>query len=319
MFKKLCLSSILMVICLTSFGSTSPDIALLKLTAAAAKAASVKNNEQPSGIGKEALEYLKQNGWEVEIFSTEPVSFSGNLKSNTQSDHKSLPSVFKQVDQFDLKKGDKRLQEYLRDTNMALNQANETDGNLQSALIRTQMLVASKENNVILSFRGSSNWQNWVFTDFFITPVWFYNTETLVHAGFALFLYEAINDPKFVQWYEEHVNQDTNFIITGHSLGAAVATLMTAKLMSVDQVDADKINLVTYAEPAPGQFNFAQKYNFKFKNYIWVASPIDPIVYITYPFDYYHFGIPYFLIDVSQSWVTHYMDNYYSYIMNLKN
>ncbi len=128
---------------------------------------------------------------------------------------------------------------------------------------------------------------------------------------------EILLNKKFLNWIDSNVDSNTQVIISGHSLGGAVATLFSAKMLMDDTLKADHLSVITFAAPAAGQYDFAEYFKDKLVNYIWVANIVDPVVYITQAFGYHHFGISSFFMSVKESWVTHSMANYYQHIFSL--
>ncbi|WP_440617260.1 lipase family protein [Cysteiniphilum sp. 6C5] len=168
----------------------------------------------------------------------------------------------------------------------------------------------------MISFRGSDNITNWLL-DAFVKPSFFNGTNTRAHTGFQLYLIEILLNKKFLNWIDSNVDSNTQVIISGHSLGGAVATLFSAKMLMDDTLKADHLSVITFAAPAAGQYDFAEYFKDKLVNYIWVANIVDPVVYITQAFGYHHFGISSFFMSVKESWVTHSMANYYQHIFSL--
>jgi len=91
---------------------------------------------------------------------------------------------------------------------------------------------------------------------------------------------------------------NVQFLIAGHSLGGAIATLLAARLVDNYNISPDQIVLYTFGAPAVGNRNFQYlfdnnpkiaktlKYNYRFVNIK------DPIPYLTYSVALYHVGFP---------------------------
>ena len=52
-------------------------------------------------------------------------------------------------------------------------------------------------------------------------------------------------------------NTDTRVLLTGHSLGGAVATLLAERLVSMG-IDKDRVPVITFGAPAIGNAAFAE-------------------------------------------------------------
>lgn len=117
----------------------------------------------------------------------------------------------------------------------------------------TQVFVASNEDSMVVSFRGTSSLKD-AMTDINIDLV--DGVGGQVHEGFMI----ALN----------HVWQDLYRLIltnrgnrslwfTGHSLGASLACLATAKL--VQEKDEPVNGLYTFGQPRTGDRKFARNFN----------------------------------------------------------
>ena len=293
--------------------SPTPNISNLKLAAAAAEASYVSVNENNSLVDS-AINYINKKSYEYTIITSD--------KSDSLTANNSLIKL-KTAPSYDYASHKEKYDDFKEE--WKVNDLGQIDGkNLESNSLSGYQLLLAKNNNTneaIISFRGSSNINNWI-VNAAVIPSYFFpirNTEITAHTGFQLYLAEVVSNKEFRDWYKNNINNDTKILISGHSLGGAVAILFNAYLISEKELNPDNISMVTYAAPAPGQYSFAEYYKDKIKNFVWVSNVIDPVCYITQPFDYYHFSIPYFIITVKESWLTHSMDNYYTYIMELDN
>ncbi|MBW4516804.1 MAG: lipase family protein [Timaviella obliquedivisa GSE-PSE-MK23-08B] len=113
---------------------------------------------------------------------------------------------------------------------------------------------------IILAFRGTGArcLKDWM-TDVDITTL--KDCGGRVHRGFSLGL-EAIWQDVITQLQHFRTNTQTLFI-TGHSLGAALATLAAAKLPTIGQVVQ---GLYTFGSPRVGCPEFASAFNQTFQN-----------------------------------------------------
>jgi hypothetical protein len=265
-----------------------------KIAVRASSAAYHNQNVADTKNMTDSINYFEENGWKTEFFNTYPQTSQYSLNITDHSVNK-----------------DSYLDQYIDDNQRQLNAIEQN--NLESFLVRTQVFVAHKGNQVVISFRGSDDWSNWLL-DSMAMPTEFLNTGTHVHTGFNIYLNEVIKDKKFNAWFTKNVNKNSDIIVTGHSLGAGVSVLMSAYLLE-NGFSADHVKLVTFAEPAAGDFSFAQRYEAKFDNYIWNVNYADPVVWITEYVDYHHFGVMNGFHNTSATWITHSLDNYYNQLL----
>ena len=117
-------------------------------------------------------------------------------------------------------------------------------------------------------------------------------------------------DSNLESWINEVEKNKPNYVITGHSLGGATALLLAAYLSTKENVESDRLTLITFAQPAVGKWDFASKYRPRIRNYIKVINignpdkkisgtmPSilgDPVVSAASPFNYQHFGDSYLI------------------------
>lgn len=126
---------------------------------------------------------------------------------------------------------------------------------------------------VVIQFRGSCNMQNYVndldcrsvaiheiFHDQFLDP---YGESRTIHSGFSR-EYFALQQQFGWKLYNEVVEKTTSnwyVLLTGHSLGGALATLCTADILQKNSlyawIQVNRIALVTFGSPRPGNHHFA--------------------------------------------------------------
>ena len=168
----------------------------------------------------------------------------------------------------------------------------------------------SFENTVYISIRGTENTENWLIDFMWPKTPFFANKNVHVHSGFNLYLRSILNTTykwkslKF--WIDSKKNNPkTKFIITGHSLGGAVAPLMTAYLFELG-ISYKNIRTITFGQPAATDYDFVECYRYKFHNYytrvvnigntnktingIAMSTIGDPVVISTNVLNYHHFG-----------------------------
>ncbi|ORX89103.1 alpha/beta-hydrolase [Basidiobolus meristosporus CBS 931.73] len=139
--------------------------------------------------------------------------------------------------------------------------------------------VNHKEKTIIVAFRGSSNIRNWVHDlDFLPLDFQYPNTEkgTLVHGGF-LKAFNSVSED-VISGLKQVVDQlpsnpdDYELLVTGHSLGGAVAVHGAMEIKNhllnpksprcitppTKTINPSKILLHTYGQPRVGNQRFAQ-------------------------------------------------------------
>jgi len=86
------------------------------------------------------------------------------------------------------------------------------------------------KNVYVIAFRGTADTYSWIFTDFIAFPIEFLKTNTQVHIGFE-WNRQACMKQNFLKDFIRAIQADASdpiIIITGHSMGAAIAVLETA-------------------------------------------------------------------------------------------
>ncbi|KAK9670790.1 hypothetical protein K7432_017467 [Basidiobolus ranarum] len=150
---------------------------------------------------------------------------------------------------------------------------NETTG------IAGYMGYSNDDKKIVISFRGSSNWANWA-KNLAIAPTTFIyptaNANVKVHSGFYE-TYSSVENTirtglKQILTTLKDQTIPYKLVITGHSLGAAVATFcaMDIKRIYLNPssgrsfkselliIDRSQIYLHTYGQPRAGNLDFAQ-------------------------------------------------------------
>ena len=130
-----------------------------------------------------------------------------------------------------------------------------------SAKDGTQCFIMSNDNIIVVAFRGTEAIEDWLTNiNLDLTEGPF---EGNVHQGF----YTALSNvwtkiERTIAAFRE--NKPKSLWFTGHSLGAALATLAVARLRDEDRpVDG----LYTFGQPRTGDRQFARNFNFDFKPY----------------------------------------------------
>lgn len=149
--------------------------------------------------------------------------------------------------------------------------------------------VGSEESVLILAFRGTDGVDDWM-NDFNIILKNYDYGQGKVHQGFMNGTKELVeqgilSDPKVVEMIKEFKEAGNKKIyITGHSKGAALATLIANKVKSrlneLDFSDPD-ILLLTYGSPKVGDSTFKKYFEHRYYRYesdcdgVPLLPPID--------------------------------------------
>ena len=183
--------------------------------------------------------------------------------------------------------------------------------NSEADSFQSLTIYDGKTNTVYISLRGSNNLVNWLL-NLTVTPETFASDPTIkVHSGFNHFLKSVLasrmqnSSLTLQEWLEQiELAHKPSYVLTGHSLGAAGALLLSAKLID-NKIPANRVKLITYGQPAVGYWGFVSKYQPLITNYIRVvnignpdkifgyfspSSVGDPVVSSINVFNYQHFG-----------------------------
>ena len=156
-------------------------------------------------------------------------------------------------------------------------------------------IAVSKSNpgEYVLAVRGTRTFQEWLL-DFAVLPVPFQGAH---NGGFVALGFHGIFETlEFIEKATGEVMSLTHaagklanvksLLVTGHSLGAALATLTGAFLALNNTAGLkDKIDVTTFASPRVGLLDFALAFNHNVKNShrIWNVLDIVP-EFPTFPF-----------------------------------
>jgi hypothetical protein len=114
--------------------------------------------------------------------------------------------------------------------------------------------------SIFVSFRGSVNTQNWIANIHFSQIQPYNNTDISVEKGF----YNLFTNLKpYVINGIQDVSKKYNtkdLLITGHSLGGALSTLLAFELLYVENIDMN-IKLITFGCPRIGNHDFVSIFN----------------------------------------------------------
>lgn len=122
------------------------------------------------------------------------------------------------------------------------------DGELLT-VIETDCLMKRRGDNVALCFRGTESGRD-VFRDLRFWPWRCPVSRQWVHKGFGWSAWS---------WWQEFHRQlpDARYVVTGHSLGAAIATILARMMISMGMTVDD---VVVFAEPHGHYFGSERNY-----------------------------------------------------------
>ncbi|MTJ51570.1 DUF2974 domain-containing protein [Anabaena sp. UHCC 0253] len=111
------------------------------------------------------------------------------------------------------------------------------------------------ENNeyIVIAFRGSEAPGDWA-TNFQFAQIEDFNSQGMIHSGFANIIDKHYIDIKNI--IERKLNKNQKLLLTGHSLGGALAILAATRFSPFIEVEA----VYTYGSPRVGDQVFVQSY-----------------------------------------------------------
>lgn len=175
---------------------------------------------------------------------------------------------------------------YLRDYGWKIVPHKVKKGKLEANFIVAKNKTRRGRDVYIVAFRGSASKSDWTVNlntdkvpyggrslEEFIEYAGRSETDKtvpMVHKGFNDYVNTVLetmvdtNDDGIdeVLFNEILANTDTRVLLTGHSLGGAVATLLAERLVSMG-IDKDRVPVITFGAPAIGNAAFAEVYGDK--------------------------------------------------------
>lgn len=143
----------------------------------------------------------------------------------------------------------------------------------------------SNINTLYIVFRGTSSLQDWK-TDLKIRQDTLLYNDVKVHRGF-LEQYLSIHTD-IMKHLTSVINYTNNIIITGHSLGGALATICAVYLKENPNLNKYNISVYTYGSPRVGNKKFKKLYNKHIKESYRIAGHSDLITYFPMNSSYTH-------------------------------
>ena len=129
---------------------------------------------------------------------------------------------------------------------------------------------------IVVSFRGSNNLADWI-TNLAFAKTSYSCSRCKVHSGFNGAYEDLKNQVRSLVSAYRSSYPSAKLIMTGHSLGGAIASLAALDLtLNLEQVDA----VYTFGSPRVGNYRFAMYYNSKVPNTFRVVNYRDTVAHM---------------------------------------
>lgn len=158
------------------------------------------------------------------------------------------------------------------------------------------------DETIVIAFRGTRESQDWRISNLKMFPVslknCFNTSKVKVHRGFQKTLYYTDKTTKLssIDALLKHINdldliKNRKIVITGHSLGGALATLFSVKIRAImpNVIENQLEEIVLFGSPSVGLKKFKLFYNEFNKKTIRIINGSD-VVPFTPPIFYHHIG-----------------------------
>lgn len=130
----------------------------------------------------------------------------------------------------------------------------------------------------VIAFRGTDGFHDWLSNaDHDLVSVDGCKHDPKVHEGY-LKIYNQLHENHVLPWLKQN-KAIRNIIITGHSLGAALATLCAYCLLDCN------IELITFASPRVGNVDFCMLLEQRLKNNLRIVNTEDIVPTLPLPTD----------------------------------
>lgn len=176
------------------------------------------------------------------------------------------------------------------------------------------------DETIVIAFRGTRESQDWKISNLKMFPVFIKNCDTTskirVHRGFQKTLYYMDKTTKLssIDALLKHLKDldlitNRKIVITGHSLGGALATLFSVKIRAImpNVIENQLQEIVLFGAPAVGLKKFKIFYNELNEKTVRIINGSD-VVPFTPPAFYYHVGQELWIkkdkINENKSWLT---------------
>ena len=149
----------------------------------------------------------------------------------------------------------------------------------------------TKYDSIFVAFRGSNNIQDWI-NNFHISKIYPYDKyeNVGVENGFYS-IYKTFELPIFSNIVYLSIKYNTsNLILTGHSLGAALSTLLAFDILNDDVYEGFNIHsIITFGSPRVGNYEFSNA--IKNINSFRITHYYDIVPHLPQELlNYYHIG-----------------------------
>ena len=162
---------------------------------------------------------------------------------------------------------------YLRDYGWEIVPFKLKDGKVDSSIVVAKNHIKEQDIDFyIVGFRGSANKSDWKIN---------LETEQVPYGGFNEYVITVLSatmqDGASSKQFVEEIknNPKVRVLLTGHSLGGAVATLTAERLVSMG-IEKWRVPVITFGAPAIGNAAFAKAYGDKIL--LWrITNTADPV------------------------------------------
>jgi len=159
--------------------------------------------------------------------------------------------------------------------------------------LRLSKYDSKNQQIIIFVFRGSEKFQDW------LSNFKFYKEDFIqgnVHKGFndEFQAFKKIIEKENLIQLKKHIphinkiTKNTKILLTGHSKGGAIATLVGCYLIELG-IKKDNLEVYTFGSPPIGNKEFVEKYKNKL-NIFRVINKLDPVPLISQLIDLKHLG-----------------------------
>lgn len=141
-----------------------------------------------------------------------------------------------------------------------------------SIKVDSQCFIAANEQHIVVTFRGSWQWQDWL-TNILVKKTNHKNSGGKVHRGFLKAMNVVL--PKLLSLLKKYQTNQQKIWIVGHSLGGALANLFTSELI---EHDIPVHQLITFAAPKVGNQRWSNYLNQSLNNnHFRIVNEGDPV------------------------------------------
>jgi hypothetical protein len=155
------------------------------------------------------------------------------------------------------------------------------------------VLADSSQKIIVVGFKGTKTTINWAMnlkTDYYDPDLPAPFSDAKIHSGFYEMCKVLYPDMKkhFVKLIKKHPTY--KIIMTGHSMGGALATLSAFSLVRDNVINWEKLSVITYGQPRVGNQEFADYLNSQHTVMTRVNREGDLVPTVPTPPLYYHHG-----------------------------